>query len=145
MTGKYRVNEIVKFNYSDIGEYIDENHTDRPLRNDEVVERLNVLNDENEQLKKSIKRQQDSNNECAKLIEEQQKENEKLKVRINTFIEGNKTLQARLKEVSTENKNSINKILQTYYDMNKEIDTDCQLVVLDMIKCIAMEMGVELE
>lgn len=73
------------------------------------------------------------------------KENEKLKVRINTFIEGNKTLQARLKEVSIENKNNINKILQIYYDMNKEIDTDCKLVVLDMIKCIGMEMGVDLE
>ena len=44
MTGKrFRVNELVKYNYSDIGEYIDENHTDRPLRNDEVVELLNEL------------------------------------------------------------------------------------------------------
>ena len=38
---KYRVPELVKFRYSDIGEYIDENHTDRPLRNDILVDLLN--------------------------------------------------------------------------------------------------------
>ena len=49
---------------------------------DEIVDLLNKLNGVNEQLKKSVKRQQDSNNECAKLIKEQQKENEQLKHRI---------------------------------------------------------------
>ena len=49
---------------------------------DEIVDLLNKLNDKNEQLKKSVKRQQDSNNECAKLIKEQQKENEWLKSEI---------------------------------------------------------------
>lgn len=48
---RFRVNELVKYNYSEIGEYIDENHTDSPLRNDEVVELLNELHEENEQLK----------------------------------------------------------------------------------------------
>lgn len=43
---RYRVHDFVKFNYSEIGEYIDENHTDRPLRNDEVVELLNELHEE---------------------------------------------------------------------------------------------------
>ena len=38
---KYRVHDFVKFNYSEIGEYIDENHTDKPLRNDELVDLLN--------------------------------------------------------------------------------------------------------
>lgn len=38
---KYRVHDWMKFNYSEIGEYVDENHTDRPLRNDEVVNKLN--------------------------------------------------------------------------------------------------------
>ena len=38
---KYRVHEALKYNYSDIGEYIDENHTDKPLRNDIVVDLLN--------------------------------------------------------------------------------------------------------
>lgn len=38
---KFRVNDLVKFNYSEVGEYVDENHTDRPLRNDEVVDLLN--------------------------------------------------------------------------------------------------------
>ena len=55
MIKKYRVHDLVKFNYSEIGEYIDENHTDRPLRNDILVDLLNQLNDENEQLKSEIK------------------------------------------------------------------------------------------
>ncbi len=38
---RFRVNDLVKYNYSEIGEYIDENHTDRPLRNDEVCDLLN--------------------------------------------------------------------------------------------------------
>lgn len=38
---KYRVHNWVKFNYSEIEEYIDENHTDKPLRNDEIVDLLN--------------------------------------------------------------------------------------------------------
>ena len=55
--------------------------------NEKLNQRLKISNDnvkilqcENEQLKKSIKRQQGSNNECAKLIKEQQKENEQLKI-----------------------------------------------------------------
>lgn len=54
MTEKYRVHDIVKFNYSDISEYVDEYHTDTPLRNDEVVNLLNRLTKENEQLKSEI-------------------------------------------------------------------------------------------
>ena len=41
MNKKFRVNDLVKYNYSEIGEYIDENHTDKPLRNDEVCDLLN--------------------------------------------------------------------------------------------------------
>ena len=51
---RFRVNELVKYNYSEIGEYIDENHTDRPMRNDELVELLNELNEENERLRRCI-------------------------------------------------------------------------------------------
>ena len=51
----------------------------------ELWEFLNKLSDENEQLRKSIKRQQSSNDECAKLIKEQQKENEQLKA-INKYL-----------------------------------------------------------
>lgn len=47
---KYRVHDLVKFNYSEIGEYIGEGYTDKPLRNDEIVDLLN----ENERLKKII-------------------------------------------------------------------------------------------
>lgn len=54
MTKRFRVNDEVKYNYSEIGEYIDENHTDKPLRNDEVVELLNELHEENERLKSDL-------------------------------------------------------------------------------------------
>lgn len=50
MSEKYRVHELGKFNYSDIGEYIDENHTDRPLRNDILVELLNRQDKQIEEL-----------------------------------------------------------------------------------------------
>jgi hypothetical protein len=53
---RFRVNEIVRFNYSDIGEYIDENHTDKPLMNGEVVELLNELYDEKQSVIKWIDR-----------------------------------------------------------------------------------------
>ena len=45
---RFRVNDLVKYNYSEIGEYIDENHTDRPLMNNEVCELLNELHEEKE-------------------------------------------------------------------------------------------------
>lgn len=38
---RYRVHDWVKFNYSEIGEYIGEGYTDKPLRNDEIVDLLN--------------------------------------------------------------------------------------------------------
>ena len=48
---KYRVHDWVKFNYSEIGEYIGEDYTDKPLRNDEIVDLLNELAEENKELK----------------------------------------------------------------------------------------------
>lgn len=51
---RFRVNDLVKYNYSEIGEYIDKNHTDRPLRNDELVELLNELHEENQELRKYL-------------------------------------------------------------------------------------------
>ena len=49
---QFRVNDLVKFNYSEITEYVDEEHTPTPLRNDEVCDLLNELSEENEKLKK---------------------------------------------------------------------------------------------
>ena len=48
---KYRVNKEVKFDYSKIEQYIDENHTDKPLRNDEIVDLLNEQEEEIKDLK----------------------------------------------------------------------------------------------
>ena len=41
MIEKYRLHNLVKYQYSDIGEYVGEGYTDRPLRNDEIVKILN--------------------------------------------------------------------------------------------------------
>lgn len=98
MTAKrFRVNELIKYNYSDIGEYIDENHTDKPLRNDEVAELLNELHEENQSLKFQLdecqnhklfsRRELEEENgqlkkDCTALIyhnQEYRKENEQLK------------------------------------------------------------------
>lgn len=38
---RFKTNDLVKFDYSEIGEYVDEMHTSTPLRNDEVCELLN--------------------------------------------------------------------------------------------------------
>lgn len=49
--GEYRVNTIVKYDYSEIWRKSDdEMYTDTPLRNDEVVELLNQSNDYKEKL-----------------------------------------------------------------------------------------------
>ena len=47
---RFRVNGLVKYNYSEIGEYIDENHTDRPLRNDKIVDLLNTQHEQIQEL-----------------------------------------------------------------------------------------------
>ena len=41
MIEKFRVNPDLQYKYSDIGEYIGEGYTNKPLRNDELVEILN--------------------------------------------------------------------------------------------------------
>ena len=41
MTSKYRVHPDLQYQYSDIGEYVGEGYTDKPLRNDELVKILN--------------------------------------------------------------------------------------------------------
>lgn len=41
MINKYRVHELAKYKYSDIGKYVGEEYTNEPIRNDELVEILN--------------------------------------------------------------------------------------------------------
>lgn len=70
---RFRTNDLVKFDYSEIGEYVDEEHTDTPLRNDEVCKLLNELHEENQRLK----------NDCSILVQSNQeyrKENEQLQI-----------------------------------------------------------------
>ena len=66
---RFRVNDLVKYVYSDIGEYVDENHTPTPLRNDKLCKLLNELNDENQQLKKEIKRLKCMNNQLERRLD----------------------------------------------------------------------------
>ena len=79
---RFRVNELVKYNYSEIGEYIDENHTDRPLRNDILVELLNELHEENDVLKQELKTKVVVNRQYEELQKLKQ-ENEQLKKILN--------------------------------------------------------------
>ena len=51
---KYSVHDWVKFNYSEIGEYIGEEYTDKPLRNDEIVDLMNNFYNENKELIRGI-------------------------------------------------------------------------------------------
>lgn len=83
MIKKYRVHDLVKFDYSEIGEYIGENYTDRPLRNDIVVDLLNQLNDENEKLKQFNSQLARVNREGVKKVQKLAEENEQLKKEIN--------------------------------------------------------------
>ena len=57
---KYCVNELVKYDYSDIGEFVDETHTGRPLRNDQIVELLNNQNKIIKELDKYCVAQEDT-------------------------------------------------------------------------------------
>ena len=78
MTEKYRVHDLAKFHYSEIGEYIDENHTDRPLRNDILVELLNELQEENQALQRRCGAMQEE-------IEILSEENKELKDLLNQW------------------------------------------------------------
>ena len=101
MSEKFRVNDLVKFNYSEIVKYVDENHTDRPLRNDEVCD---LLNKQQVQIKvyeeslirksKKISEQQDTIEQLHLAIddllshtscEEIKKENEQLQKELQRF------------------------------------------------------------
>lgn len=55
------------------------------LKTTDVVYLLNKLSEENEWLKKSIKRQNSSNEECSKYIQEVAKENEELKKEVENL------------------------------------------------------------
>ena len=68
MSEKYRVHDWDKFQYSSIGEYIGENCTDRPLRNDILVDLLNKQYEEIQFLKTTI----------TQLIEQNTKNNDLL-------------------------------------------------------------------
>lgn len=63
MTSKYSVSLLVKYKYSDIGEYIGEGYTNRAIRNDELV---NILNKQDERIKELEAELENLNNECGK-------------------------------------------------------------------------------
>lgn len=68
---KYRTHEICQFDYSDILEKsFDENYTDKPLRNDEIVKLLNEKDKEIKELISELMRYEPVifNNNGEKLI-----------------------------------------------------------------------------
>ena len=76
---RFRVNDLVKYVYSDIGEYVDEKHTPTPLRNDKLCKLLNELNEENKTLKKENEDLREVNKENQLLHEENVKQCERWK------------------------------------------------------------------
>jgi len=74
---RFRVNDLAKYIYSEIGEYVDEKHTLTPLRNDELCKLLNELNEENQRLKNDCSILVQSNQEYRKENEQLRKENER--------------------------------------------------------------------
>ena len=77
---KYRVHDWVKFQYSEIGEYIGEDYTDKPLRNDEIVDLLNNYDEVNKSLSKELQY-------GVKKVQRLAKENEHLKQQLDEVIE----------------------------------------------------------
>ena len=68
MTEKYRIFSEFKYDYTLIGEYIDEKHTDKPLRYDEVVNLLNKQDKEIQELKQRNQRQYERLKEITDLM-----------------------------------------------------------------------------
>lgn len=58
MTCKYRVHPDLQYRYSDIGEFIGKGYTNKPLRNDELVE---ILNSQDQRIKDL-----EAENKCGK-------------------------------------------------------------------------------
>ena len=82
---KYRVHNWVKFDYSEIGEYIGEGYTDKPLRNDEIVDLLNNYDEENKSLSRELQYGVKKVQKLAKENEQLKKELKDLQVKFRKF------------------------------------------------------------
>lgn len=82
---QFRVNDLVKFNYSEITEYIDEEHTPTPLRNDEVCELLNEQQDTIQSLKEENEQLRGCYKDCKKMLSEAIEENELLECKEGVY------------------------------------------------------------
>lgn len=108
---RFRVNDEVKYNYSEIGEYIDKNHTDKPLRNDEVVELLNELHEENQDLKAFNKELIENLSVCANARISKDNRIKRLEEKIQrerisftkTQARWSKEAETKIKELAEEN------------------------------------------
>ena len=107
---KYRVHDLVKFNYSEIGEYIGEDYTDKPLRNDEIVDLLNeqyetiqsLISDSEKYRKLSIQ----FDNRNKELVSENallEKENEQLKQSVSEWQKSSAYWSKTHSELEKEN------------------------------------------
>ena len=82
---KYRVHNWVKFDYSEIGEYIGEGYTDKPLRNDEIVDLLNNYDEVNKSLSRELQYGVKKVQKLAKENEQLKKELKDLQVKFRKF------------------------------------------------------------
>ena len=135
---KYRVHDWVKFNYSEIGEYIGEDYTDKPLRNDEIVDLLNeqyetiqsLISDSEKYRKLSIQ----FDNRNKELVSENallEKENEQLKQSVSEWQKSSAYWSKTHSELEKENEQ-----LKQEVDYSKQVASQYsnELNVNDFIK-----------
>lgn len=131
---RFRVNDLVKYDYSEIGEYIDENHTDRPIMNDEVCDLLNEQQATIDQLNLAIDDLlshtscDEIKKENEKLTDELLKEMEEKASIVKELEETNKAMYNRLKEQSEIIYQLIQKLKEHITEKElKELMEDCGL------------------
>ena len=109
---RFHVNDLSKYIYSEIGEYVDEKHTLTPLRNDELCKLLNELYEENKQLRQFINK---GRRLSVKELMNNINENELLKKKIKELEKENKILHQRI-QILREEIQSTRQILKMQID-----------------------------
>ena len=161
MSEKFRVNDLVKFNYSEIVKYVDENHTDRPLRNDEVCD---LLNKQQVQIKvyeeslirksKKISEQQDTIEQLHLAIddllshtscEEIKKENEQLKKECKIAIDEMVTDYKKLEKENEQLQKELQRFKKYVFSQDNILCYKCEHCIKKDIYVVDCEMKGEVD
>ena len=119
---RFRVHELSKYNYSEIGEYTDENHTDKPLRNDEVVERLNELHEENQTFREALKELKEIGDYQTIRIRELSDENEQLRKDSTVLILANQDYRKENEQLKSDKEHLMGCLIRFFGYDDEDID-----------------------